>query len=326
MPGRPTSTPIPPRMFLMIRCSKVSSSSSAEAVTAGRATRAPQKQASKTRRRLFDCSSRMRSPVLRSKCRVFTTIAAPAGVLANSALHHGGSGRFCGMPPEEGLIQESDHARNDSGIREVKHVPRELEARRGDVEQDEIDYRPIGEPVDGIAQRAADDQAERHGGQPQFGAREPDPEQHHGGKFQREEHISAEVALLREQAVADAGVPGEDEIEKRGEVNDAPVGEIEYVEEPELGGLIQSADDERNGEAVDCKRAPQKLLSSPRRRGPIDTAAAHWSSGVRSLQSGLFSSISRIFQSRFHFFICFSRVIAETGSSNTSTYTSRKTL
>ncbi len=82
----------------------------------------------------------------------FATVAAPGRRLAIPAIHHGGSGRFCGAPPEQGFIQESDDPGNDGGIRKVKYVPGEIEARGGDVEQDEIGHRPVGEPVDGVAE------------------------------------------------------------------------------------------------------------------------------------------------------------------------------
>ena len=130
-----------------------------------------------------------------------------------------GSGRFCGVPPEKELIQQPDHPRNDGGIGQVEHVPGEFEAFRVDVEQDEVHHRPIGEAVDGVAERPADDQAERQRRQFRLRPREPDPQDHHRTGLQRQQRVAAEIRVLREQAVADARIPGEHEGEERREVD-----------------------------------------------------------------------------------------------------------
>src|ERR1043165_6618282 len=156
MPGCPTFTPMPPRMFLMILCSKVSSSSScacwADAAT-GKVSRMPQRQAKNARRRLVDGSFGITIIRLRPKCAVSRAAASgPSGPTPSFP----GIGALLRRAPEEGFIQESDHPRNDSGIRKVKHVPGEIEARRGDVEQHEIRHRPVGQPVDRVTECATD--------------------------------------------------------------------------------------------------------------------------------------------------------------------------
>src|SRR4051812_39496032 len=163
MPARPTSTPMPPRIFLMIFCSNVSSSSSwacCANAAAGSARSAPQTLAIRSPRRLIrDRSSRMAiTRPAGSLLRYPATLAAPLG--ATSAILRGGSGRFCGANRYKGFIQESHDPLNDGCIRQVEHVPDEIERFRGDMKKDEVDHRPIDEAVDGIPDRAANDQAE----------------------------------------------------------------------------------------------------------------------------------------------------------------------
>ena len=102
------------------------------------------------------------------------------------------------------------------------------------MEQHEVNDRPIGQPVDRIADRAADDEAKRQGGQALLGAREPNPQQCHRAKLEREQHVLAEIAVLRKQAVADAGVPGEHQREERRQMHDPAVGKIEPEQQPQL--------------------------------------------------------------------------------------------
>src|SRR5450631_3083587 len=75
-----------------------------------------------------------------------------------------GSGRFCGGNPQQGIIQQGRNASNNRHVGKVKHVPIEGISPDLDVEQGKIDHRAIGEAVNGVADGAADDQAQRHGG------------------------------------------------------------------------------------------------------------------------------------------------------------------
>src|SRR5215831_8831109 len=75
------------------------------------------------------------------------------------------SGRFLGAFPNQGFIQQTNDAGNDGGVGEVKDVPAELPSCGGNVKKHEIGDPAISQPVDGIADRPADDQAERQRGQ-----------------------------------------------------------------------------------------------------------------------------------------------------------------
>ena len=90
--------------------------------------------------------------------------------------------------------------------------------------------------------------------------------------------------------------------------------------------LICSGGEIKSGSPrVAPRSAARKTQTSSRRRpGPIATAG--YNKPDRSLQSGLVSSINRIFQSLCQFFNCFSREIASCGDANSSTCTRRNTL
>src|SRR6476646_2443073 len=96
----------------------------------------------------------------------------------------GRSGRFCGAIRCQRLIQQANNPGNDGYIGQVKNIPIELPIRRRNVEKDEIGDPSIGQTVYGVAKGSADDQAQREGGEPVFGARKPDPEQQHGDRLE----------------------------------------------------------------------------------------------------------------------------------------------
>src|SRR5215831_6561259 len=88
--------------------------------------------------------------------------ALPAAPASGNRLR---SGHFCGATRAHRLIQKTDHARNDCGIRQVKHVPVAVDPADRDVQADEIDDRAaLGEAIDGVADRPADDEAEGEAG------------------------------------------------------------------------------------------------------------------------------------------------------------------
>src|SRR5215469_10563051 len=75
-----------------------------------------------------------------------------------------GSGRFCGAVPEYRFIQESRHSGNDCGVGKVKDIPIEMDGLRADVEQHEVGDPFMQERINAVADGAAGDEAERHGG------------------------------------------------------------------------------------------------------------------------------------------------------------------
>src|ERR1043165_9852513 len=169
---------MPPRMFLMIFCSNVSSSSSCaycadDAI--GSASSAPQAQAIRSRRKLSPGSrSRMAMiPSCRFSAAVPRDLRRP--LAANSTQSSRGIGALLRRCPPRVFIQESGHPGNDGCIREVKHVPDEIERFRSDMEQDEIDDRPISHAIDGVSEGSPDDEAERKPRQLEFRPRQPGP-------------------------------------------------------------------------------------------------------------------------------------------------------
>ena len=76
----------------------------------------------------------------------------------------------------------------------------------------------------------------------------------HGQRLEAEQDPLADRPLRLEQAVADAGVAGEHEIEERAEPQ-RMVGEIDHEQQIKLAGLIEHARDSRDREAETRKRA-----------------------------------------------------------------------
>src|ERR1700687_6293992 len=173
--------PTPAMMPSMIFCSKVLSSSSAAswARAAPAVITRPRPKATTARRRARVstpdefCTIQPLASVSRIVLFPFKIFrGAHAGLRRGSAqatfslegAYQPGSGRFCGGYPQEGVIQQGRYPGNNRPVGKVKHVPIDGISPDLDVEQGEIDHRAIGEAVDGVADGAADDQAERDGG------------------------------------------------------------------------------------------------------------------------------------------------------------------
>ena len=124
-------------------------------------------------------------------------------------------GAFAARPPTRDSYSSPTTPATMAASARLNTYQLKLNVARRDVEQHEIGHRTVGQPVDGVADRAADDQAERQRGE----ARSARASQIHSSTtasdLEREQHPAAEVAVLREQAVADAGVPGQHEVEER---------------------------------------------------------------------------------------------------------------
>src|SRR6185437_1565111 len=149
--------------------------------------------------------------------------------------------------------------------------------------------------------------------------RQPGPQQHDGDHLEAQQKHVAEHALRLEQAVADAGISGEHEVEERAEMNRAAIGEIEDVEEVKLARLIENAGDKRDEKAEAGIRTAEvgfhDHLTSGGYGSPLSQgrrafycavrAASHSRSALASRgdTSGYFGSVptvARIFHERAH--------------------------
>src|SRR5262249_34459988 len=133
---------------------------------------------------------------------------------------------------------QPDDPGNDGHVGKVKNVPIEAEACGIDVKQHEIHHPTIGDAVDGVADRPADDEAEAQRGEPRGRARQANPQQNHGDRLECQQNPLSQRSLLREQAIADASIPGEVEHEKGCQRERAACPKIEFEQEPELDRLI----------------------------------------------------------------------------------------
>src|SRR6266704_3427215 len=215
--------PIPAMMPSMILSSKVFSSSSSSARAASAPTTRPIPSAMTASR-----SVRLSAPgefrtihplasVLRIALFLFNfprgrvdqgrKLPPRQGNPALEGSYQPGSGRFCGGYPHEGIIQQGRYAGNNRDVGKVKHVPTEGMAPDLEVKQGEIDHRAIGEAIDGVADGAADDQAERDGGDQ--GARACHPDREHDHRHRLDDHqddLGALVVALK-PAEADPDIP-----------------------------------------------------------------------------------------------------------------------
>src|SRR5258707_15064197 len=169
-----------------------------------------------------------------------------------------GSGRFCGGYSQEGIIQQGRYPGNNRHVREVKHVPIVGIPPDLEVEQGEIDHRAISEAVDAVADRAADDQAERYRGQQGARSRHPDRQNDHGHGLDDHQADLGELAVVLEPAEADADIPGQHQIEERRDLDRAAAGDVEHEQQPELRCLIER----KHGDGGDHTRADVRVLNA----------------------------------------------------------------
>ena len=97
------------------------------------------------------------------------------------------------------------------------------------MKQDEVGYRVVKKPIDGVAQGAPDNQSEPERCEPRIGAGKPDPKQHHSGHLEGQQGPLSERALLLEQPIAYALVPDQDEIKKRCQPHRHPGADVNNV-------------------------------------------------------------------------------------------------
>ena len=82
------------------------------------------------------------------------------------------------------------------------------------MEGEEVRNGPIQDAVDGVADRAADDEANGDCGEARGDVGEPKTEREARDEGEGDERPAAEVSLLCQEAVTDALIPDEDEIEE----------------------------------------------------------------------------------------------------------------
>ena len=90
--------------------------------------------------------------------------------------------------------------------------------------------------------------------QPAFGPGKPGPQEYRSDQLETQQDPLAERGILREQAVTDALVPDQHQVEKRQHRHAPARAEIEAVEQPQLAGLIEQRDDQRRAQAVAGER------------------------------------------------------------------------
>src|SRR5437879_6149807 len=150
------------------------------------------------------------------------------------------------------------------------------------------------EAVDAVADRAADNQAERQGRQKRPRPRHPDPEHDHGDRLHRHQPDLGDLAVGLEPAEADPDIPGQHQVEKRRDPDRAAVSDVEHVEQPELRGLIdRQRGDRGHGSGAEVRRhtvTPSAFHSR--------NACA--SRGETSGYSGSSPTSGRIFHDRAH--------------------------
>src|SRR5215472_13001098 len=132
-----------------------------------------------------------------------------------AVLYHVISGHFYGVLQEQRFVNEPDYAGNDCRIGEIKDVPFERPGRCGNMNQYKIHYGAVHKAIDPISDRPTDNQSERQTCQMRARLRQPDEEEHDRSHLEGEQHPLPERSGLLEQPIADAGVPGEHQVEKR---------------------------------------------------------------------------------------------------------------
>jgi len=119
---------------------------------------------------------------------------------------------------------------------EVENIPAEMEGFRGDVEKDKIGHSLVEQPVNGIADSAADDQAERNSSKSRADA-----------ASQTQSSTTATILRVsnvhfpdpREQAVADPLVPNQDKIQEGRQPHGGAGAEVEDVDRAKASRLAR---------------------------------------------------------------------------------------
>src|SRR6185437_9050467 len=117
----------------------------------------------------------------------------------------------------------------------------------------------------------------------------------------REEHPLADRSGALEQAVADAGVAGEDQIEEGRQPHGTVRTEIEHKQQIKLARLVDEADDPSDREAKAGERTEEIQFHLAASRMAFHSRSACASRGETSGYSGSAPMVVRIFHERAHF-------------------------
>src|SRR5215467_9614978 len=169
------SSPLPlrrPRSLRNCRRILVSSGTSSSSPSAANALPAPNAIAMMN----VTAAAKRRGPI-GCRFRMGYPLPATAECAVSPRSFWPGSGRFCGAVPDQGLVKEPDHPGDDGHVGEVEDVPVVPAPPDLQVEQGEIHHPRPMQPIGGVADRPADDEAERERGEPRGGPGEPNPQQ-----------------------------------------------------------------------------------------------------------------------------------------------------
>src|SRR5215469_11991701 len=188
------------------------------------------------------------------------TNPSPAAYLIRLAPRRQASASMRFAAQEQAVHQHCRDADADRAVCEVEGRP----MQRPDVEIEKVDDRAEANPVDDIADRAADDESDRDGEQRSRSAAQPiDQNPDDGGRRKRKDKSVDPGAAIKE-AKADPAIVGQGEIEKRGDsfvlAEDATGKECENSG---LGQLIECGNGRRRGKPA---REHQPTAAAQRRQ------------------------------------------------------------
>ena len=168
----------------------------------------------------------------------------------------GFAGNLAVSPQQKGVIQQKRDTGNDPDVGEVKDVP----VVAGSMKRCIVDHRAINDPVNRVADGPADKHAKGDGRQPVRVAHKPDDQRQGDDGFDRNQEPDLCLTVGGEQAVGDAAVPDQHQVEEWCDDDAAPVAKIEAKKQPRLHGLIDDQADQRNHTAQDKRSAHTATL------------------------------------------------------------------
>src|SRR5438067_2494582 len=154
-----------------------------------------------------------------------------------------------GAAQQEPIQQHRRHPQANRAVGKIERGPIPCAC----VKIKKIDNRAEAQPVDDIADRAADDEPDRDRQKGRAHPEQPDDQRKHDDRREHREDPEAERGLagLVEHAEADAAVAGQHEIEERGDRNEMVRATrlAEVPQHPQFAELIKERHERRHGEA-----------------------------------------------------------------------------